>query len=298
MTKYSENFFDPTPGLLEQLVYAVIAQNLANKDYVPDVLATDFTTESVKWNVTLDAVDNKAEATLNLSMAFVTLPYARQILADREGFERRVRSFNSTSIDTIGLNHQSDYPANSFRFQNPPPYLQDFSDDANMLERRIVWMCLQIQAVESWIVRWNNCARLWLIRKYLDNETLGELYSSKSESLTELAVRRDALLEELNHPLIARFAKFTDILESETTANSFSEASSDQFETAEASQNYYNNNVVEAQNSDPGSPSNSGYISSGILESLEAQGDEPEYGGDRPDSPDNKEPESPTLPNC
>jgi hypothetical protein len=287
MTKYSETYFDPTPGLIEQLVYAVIAQRLANQNYVADVIATDFTTDSVDWNVTLDTSDNQASATLNLSMAFITLPYARQILADREGLDKRIMSYNSTSIDTIGLNHQSNYPINSYPFQKSPPYLLDFTDDANTLERRIVWICLQIQAVQSWIVRWNNCARLWMLRTYLDSVLT---WHKPVPTLVELEARRDALLEELNHSLIARFA---NSLDSELQANGLVETVDNGFENAQSAQNYYSDN-----GDDPNGGSDAGYTSQGVLSDLQSQAGDSEYGDNQPDNGSSKESESPTLPDC
>jgi hypothetical protein len=293
MTKYTTAYFDATPGMLEQLVLAVVTQKLSNASYLPSNLETDFTTDSVDWNVTLDANGSgENQATLNLSITFITSPYARQILSNREGFEQRVVSYNSNSIDGLALNRESSYPINSYPVQYLPAYLLDNDHDQNTLERRMMWLCLQIQAVQNWISRWNNLARLWQLRNYSTSVVL-----PPDMTIDQLNIKRDLLLSQLSAMVPTEFTTeysydVTPLAESALSESTYYESPGYEYPG-------YEYPGYES----PGDPANndpSSYLPSSLLDSLQSQSSE--YGSSSPDSdrPSRKEPEEnqPTLPDC
>jgi hypothetical protein len=188
MTTYPLSYFDKTPGTLEQLVLATITQSLANQDYVLAIIR-DFTTGSIEWNVTVDAVgSDNPTANLNMSLTFPTMPFDRQSLTDASSFDRRIASVNSLDIDTLSLPQKSSYPLNSYPVELPN-YLS-IVDAQNTLERRLMALIIHTRNVQNWIERWNRCASHWMLITYLSatnpRRTLGDVELERDNLLLEL----------------------------------------------------------------------------------------------------------------
>lgn len=177
MTTYPINYFDGTEGILEQLLLAVIAQKLANKEYKQGLLDTGFVENSIDYNVTLDSVENgEMVATLNLSLTFPTMPYERQILADSDDFSRRIMSVNTAHISNSFLPRKATYPQRSL---TPilPAYLNTASNE-NSLERRIFSLAYSMRNVLNWIARWNSCAQGLHIARFFTTGTIQQNFNA------------------------------------------------------------------------------------------------------------------------
>lgn len=167
MTKYNEAFTVGTDGILERLVKYVTAQWLANQNYLPNGFQTDFTKNAISLNVTGDmagdASPDSTAATSYLDIS-ITLPITRynaislsNIIGDLD-VTRRVQSINPIDVDDLVFAFEPSYPVNSFPV-NMPAYLQDFISPnyeiANMLERAILSLCIQIMKVKVFEKNWN-----------------------------------------------------------------------------------------------------------------------------------------------
>jgi hypothetical protein len=197
MTTTPINYFDKVPGTLEQLVLAVITQKLINRDYVPGLLETDFTSNAITYSVTSNSGDNNSNtANLAISLTFPTVPYARQILVDKEGFDKRVMSINSLNIDTLSLPQKHAYPLKSFPAQLPA-YLNQ-AVPQNILERRLMALCLHIRNYRNWVQRWNIIAVQWQFAKYQAHWNIDPNTFYETLPLVEIELLRDALILELS----------------------------------------------------------------------------------------------------
>lgn len=196
MTTTPLDYFDKVPGTLEQLVLGTITQKLINRDYIPSSLATDFTTNAINYAVTLDSGDNLSiDGSLSLSLTFPIIPFERQILVDKESFDLRIMSLNSLNIDTLSLPQKPDYPVKSVLAQLPEYLSLDVPQ--NILERRLMALCLHIRNYLNWIDRWNNLANYWILDVYQQTPSI-------SYPLAEIEADRDALLLELQDGIVYR----------------------------------------------------------------------------------------------
>jgi hypothetical protein len=295
MTTTQLDYFDKTPGTLEQLVLGVVTQKLINRDYVPELLRTDFTSNSVSYSVTSDSGDNGTNnANLAISITVPTVPYARQILTDKEGFDKRVMSVNSLNIDTLSLPQKPDYPIKSF-----PAQLPEYLDQAvpeNILERRLMALCLHIRNYRNWVQRWNALATQWRFVKYqahwnVNPNIIYPVYETLP--LIEIERLRDDLLLELSTRI--KFKKIVpfDIVATFPISGSVVGDPSSAQELIE----FLNNGEV----SDPANE-NQSPLSSQLLDDLyeAAQSNESNNGFSLPSSEPqfNIPDEKPTLPNC
>jgi hypothetical protein len=295
MTTTPLDYFDKVPGTLEQLVLGVITQKLINQDYLPDLLVTDFTTNAINWSVTADSGDSLSiGASLSLSLTFPTLPYERQILTDRDSFDKRIMSINALSADTLSLPQKPNYPIKSTPAKLPK-YLSEAVPE-NILERRLMALCLHIRNYLNWIERWNTVAIQWRFAKYSAhwNTNPNITYPVYDTiPLAELERQRDDLLSEL-----ASAATFKQLPSFNITAILPAIAASGNPATAKELINFFGGAEMLT---DPGNDS-SPPLSTSLLKELEdaAQGNKSnnQFSSNSPDAPTQKQPEVPTLPNC
>jgi hypothetical protein len=295
MTTTPLNYFDKVPGTIDQLVLAVITQKLINQDYVPELLRTDFTSNSVSYSVTSDSGDNGTNnASLAISITFPTLPYARQILVDREGFDKRVMSINSLNIDTLSLPQKPDYPIKSFPAQLPEYLSQSVPD--NILERRLMALCLHIRNYRNWVQRWNNLASQWQFAKYqthwnVDPNIIYSVYETLP--LIEIERLRDGLLLELTTRIKYQKILPLDVIATFPTSQPIVGNPKSAQELIQF--------LIVAESSDPANE-NQSPLSSQLLDDLfeAAKSNDSNNGFSLPNSdPQLSTPtEKPTLPNC
>ena len=291
MTTYPQSFFTPTTGILEQLTLAAIAQSIANRSFLPGNVQTDFVKNSVNIAINGDANHLSSEGALSIDLQFITFSFDRQCLISKGGLDRRIASYNSTAIDEIAITRERTYPQQSFPVINLPEYLTSDTDPNNILERRILVLCLQALAVQRWIDRWNECAKDWFNRKYLPKISNDIL---KVPSLIKIEAIRDALLLELTTGIDYDIADVKVFSDSQLGIAPATEPGTAQEETTYLSGGS-GDPLIIAENSGGG-----GYMSSGLVKQLEEALAENAlfgngniyYGGSS--SPTEK----PTLPNC
>jgi hypothetical protein len=279
MTKYTLSWLDKAPGIVEQLLLATVAQEMANRDYVPLAILTNFVSNSIQWDFTLDT-DASA---ITLNYQFVLDTFARQSMLDSPTIDRRISSINPLHIDEISLVTKSAYPQNSFPVRNLPLYLSTDNVE-NTLERRICWTLIQIAAIENWINRWNTCVINWLSRTY---DQLS--FKPQLPSLAEIEATRDNLIIELNtgiklSELFGSYG-FTPIGESPINADDVS--------GAQAELSYLSNGASDPANEVAN-------LSNGLLSQLKEQLQEynNQFGAENPEATLFSKSESPTLPDC
>jgi hypothetical protein len=279
MTKYTLSWLDRTPGIVEQLFLATIAQEMANQDYIHPAILTNFTAESVQWNLAINS-DSDANQ-IDLTYQFVLDTFARQAVLDSPTLDRRVSSVNSLHIDEISLVTKSAYPRQSFPVRNLPVYLS--TDNAeNTLERRIVYLLLQIAAIQNWIYRWNECVVNWLSRTYSELS-----FNPLLPSLAEIELTRDNLIIELNTGIklvsLPYSYGFTQATNPDVGAEDITGAQSE---------------LSYLGASDPANEVAN--LSNGLMSQLKDQLSEyaSQFGADNPEAPLFSKPESPTLPDC
>lgn len=280
MTKYTLSWLDRAPGIVEQLFLCTVAQEMANSDYIHPAILTNFVADSVRWNL---AVNSNGDNQIELTYQFVLDTFARQSILDSPTLDRRVSSINSLHIDEISLVTKPAYPQQSFPVRNLPTYLSTDNVE-NTLERRIVWILLQIAAIENWIDRWNNCTINWLARVHdiFDNKPL-------LPSLIEIELTRDNLITELNTrinlaELLVNYG-FTIVSEGSVGAEDITGAQSE----------------LEYLSQGASDPANEvANLSNGLLAQLREQLAEygNEFGNESPEATLSPKSESPTLPDC
>jgi hypothetical protein len=280
MTQYTLSWLDKVPGIVEQLFITTLAQEMANQDYIHPAILTNFTADSVQWNL---AVNSDGTNQIDLTYQFVLDTFARQAVIDSPTLDRRVSSVNSLHIDEISLVTKSAYPQQSFPVRNLPTYLSTDNVE-NTLERRIVWLLIQIAAIENWINRWNNCAINWLSRKY-DNLSVKPLLPS----LVEIELTRDNLIIELNTgiKLAELFGNYGFTVVGEGTIGT------EDIDGAQSELAYLSNGASDPANEVAN-------LSSGLLSQLKEQLTEyaNQFGDENPEATLFPKSESPTLPDC
>lgn len=281
MTKYTLSWLDRVPGIVEQLFLSTVGQEIANRDYIHPSILTNFVADSVQWNL---AVNSDGDSQIEVSYQFQLDVFARQSMLDSPTLDRRISSVNSLHIDEISLVTKSAYPQQSFPVRNLPTYLSTDNVE-NTLERRIVWLLLQIAAIENWINRWNNCTVNWLSRVY-DNLSVKPLLPS----LAEIELVRDNLIIELNTgiKLAELFGNygFTAVGEGTTIGT-------EDITGAQSESDYLSNGAIDPANEVAN-------LSDGLLSQLREQLQEysNQFGDENPEATLFSKPESPTLPDC
>jgi hypothetical protein len=281
MTKYTLSWLDKVPGIVEQLFLATLAQEIANQDYIHPAILTNFTADSVQWNLAVNYGSDINQ--IDLTYQFVLDTFARQAVLDSPTLDRRVSSVNSLHIDEISLVTKSAYPQQSFPVRNLPIYLSTDNVE-NTLERRIVWLLLQIAAIENWINRWNNCTINWLSRVY-DNLS----FKPFLPSLAEIELTRDNLIIELNTgiKLAELFGNYGFTVVGEGTIGT------EDIDGAQSELAYLSNGASDPANEVAN-------LSSGLLSQLKEQLAEyaNEFGAENPEATLFSKSESATLPDC
>jgi hypothetical protein len=167
MTAYSESIFTSVAGHVQQIALAAILQQEANRDYIPDPLATDFTRNAVSWQVVTDTAQANTESDrygyLEIS---VTMPLLNDSpLRNRNDLYQRVGTINNTDIASLSLARESTYvsvgalapdPVNP----NSVPGGTYPGTSNDTLERRLAWLLSTLLAKVQYIKRWNNWAAL------------------------------------------------------------------------------------------------------------------------------------------
>lgn len=212
MTLYSQATIAGADGLLEQLLLLVITQKLANANYVPSSLETDFTTRSVDWSLQIDTkISENGEETsagfIDISISLPILPYDNVCLESvpvDTDISRRIFSINPTNADSLYIAREPAYALNSYPAYCPA-YLDDFSavnmGKANSLERRLMSLCLQIYGYKRWEFRYNYIVGLINMRELetietplvADFPTLADLEQQRLDLVTEITTSNLAL---------------------------------------------------------------------------------------------------------
>lgn len=188
MTAYSESVFNSVAGHVQQIALAAILQQEANRDYVPDPLATDFTRNAVSWQLVTDTAQANIKSDqygyLEIS---VTMPLLNDSpLLNKNDLYQRVGTINNTDIASLSLARESNYvsvgalapdPANP----NSVPGGTYPGTSSDTLERRLAWLLSTLLAKYAYVKRWNYWAsQLWA---YCDPITVGNIVLGPDQSI-------------------------------------------------------------------------------------------------------------------
>jgi hypothetical protein len=285
MTFYPLNYFDCTSGILEQIALICMVLKVTNRQFINDAIKKDFVANSIDWGVTEDLTLGDRQAKLQLKATFEINSYFRNQLKRYSSIDRRISSFVATNVDKLGLYREQAYERRSFTVKNLPEYLRSEGTE-NILERRLCYLMLHTISIQSWINEWNELAYFWQLRKY--RPIIINLKDNIPE-LADIEARRDELLSQLQNGIPFRVYTKTGAVPSGLTA-----VDGEDFGTAESTANFY------SKNSDPsGDPSyDRGYMSSGLLNRLNSQGIDNQFGSNSSEPTANTPKEQPTLPDC
>ena len=151
MTYYDELIVSSVNGLVPQLVFCCICQEITNRRYIAESLEVDYASDSINLGIQLTN-DPLTIATLQLDISF---PIAQQSpLLNRSELAERVSSVTDLHTDNIAIAREASYPrGGDYPVPDKPTYLSGRNDT---LERRIVWLCQQIINLDSWLAEWNQ----------------------------------------------------------------------------------------------------------------------------------------------
>jgi hypothetical protein len=140
-------------GLIPQLVFCCIYQEITNRRYIAESLEVDYADGSISLGIQATN-DPLTPATLQLEISF---PIAQQSpLLRRYELAERVSSVTDLHTDNIAIAREVSYPRiGDYQVPTKPIYLSGRNDT---LERRIVWLCQQIVNLDSWLNEWNQFA--------------------------------------------------------------------------------------------------------------------------------------------
>jgi hypothetical protein len=153
MTYYDESIVSSIDGLIPQLVFCCIYQEITNRRYIAESLEVDYADGSISLGIQATN-DPLTPATLQLEISF---PIAQQSpLLRRQELAERVSSVTDLHTDNIAIAREVSYPRiGDYQVPNKPIYLSGRNDT---LERRITWLCQQIVNLDSWLNEWNQFA--------------------------------------------------------------------------------------------------------------------------------------------
>ena len=153
MTYYDESIVSSIDGLIPQLVFCCIYQEITNRRYIAESLEVDYASESINLGIQTTN-DPLIPATLQLDISF---PIAQQSpLLQRHELAERVSSVTDLHTDNIAIAREVAYPrVGDYQVPDKPIYLSGRNDT---LERRIVWLSQQIVNLDSWLAEWNQLA--------------------------------------------------------------------------------------------------------------------------------------------
>jgi hypothetical protein len=161
VTSYPESIYQSVPGHVQQVVLAAILQREANRDYIPEGLATDFTRNAVDWSVELQ---NSSDSEFGYISISVSLPLFKSPLITRSAIWQRVGTINSNDLASSELARQAAYssvlgavapnPAN-------PDSIPGASYPAGVPDTHERWLGYLLETLLArylFIKRWNNWA--------------------------------------------------------------------------------------------------------------------------------------------
>ncbi len=192
MTYYDESIVSSIDGLIPQLVFCCIYQEITNRRYIAQSLEVDYASESINLGIQTTN-DPLTPATLQLDISF---PIAQQSpLLRRYELAERVSSVTDLHTDNIAIAREVSYLRFSdYKVPTKPTYLSGRNDT---LERRIVWLCQQIINLNSWLGEWNQFASIC-------EATLNNVNSSNNATVAQHAGFIVRALKKINTPFMFR----------------------------------------------------------------------------------------------
>jgi hypothetical protein len=155
MTKYALDYFDSTPGKLEQLVLACITQEEINRYFLKTnntgTVLTDGTANSVTYG---KQINNDGSCALGISIALSVAGISP--LLDRVDIAARIESVNPLSTSDVGVARPGAFISASYPINTAIPSYLTLDTVENTLEKRIAWLILDIHALLSWVREWQN----------------------------------------------------------------------------------------------------------------------------------------------
>jgi hypothetical protein len=191
MTYYDESIVSSIEGLIPQLVFCCIYQEITNRRYIAESLEVDYASDSINLGIQVTN-DPLTPATLQLDISF---PIAQQSpLLNRHELAERVSSVTDLHTDNIAIAREISYPRiGDYPVPDKPLYLSGRNDT---LERRIVWLSQQIISLDSWLAEWNQLA---LICDYVLTATT---YANNQQHLVEQSIYMVRALRTLGIPFM------------------------------------------------------------------------------------------------
>jgi hypothetical protein len=215
MTYYDESIVSSINGLVPQLVFCCIIQEITNRRYIAESLEVDYATDSI--NLGIQATnDPLTPASLQLDISF---PIAQQSpLLRRHELAERVSSVTDLHTDNIAIAREISYPRiGDYPVPDKPTYL---SGRNNTLERRIVWLCQQIINLDSWLAEWNQLALIYeftIVNVKPNNNTVSQHAGFIVRALRTLAMPFMLLPDTIALDDESAITAYTDYLISQLT---------------------------------------------------------------------------------
>jgi hypothetical protein len=155
MTKYAQDYFDSTPGKLEQLVLACVTQEEINSYFLrtnnTGSILTDATANSVTYG---KQINDDGNCALGISIALSVAGISP--LLDRVDLAARIESVNPLSTSDVGVARPTAFISTSHPVNSLIPDYLTLDTVQNTLEKRIAWLVLDIHALLSWVREWRN----------------------------------------------------------------------------------------------------------------------------------------------
>jgi hypothetical protein len=155
MTKYAQDYFDSTPGKLEQLVLACVTQEEINSYFLrtnnTGSILTDGTANSVTYG---KQINDDGSCALGISIALSVAGISP--LLDRVDLAARIESVNPLSTSDVGVARSAAFLSTSHPVNSLIPDYLTLDTVGNTLEKRIAWLVLDIHALLSWVREWRN----------------------------------------------------------------------------------------------------------------------------------------------
>ncbi len=151
MTAYPESQLSIVSGLIPQIVLACTYQQICNRKYEARGIKIDFATGSIRQGVAMTD-DPKDIPVLRLN---ISMPIDQQSgLLKKTDLAERIESVTDIDLGNVSVGREVAYiRLNDFPVPAKPVFLRAEFDT---LERRIIWMCLQLTNLKSWILEWNQ----------------------------------------------------------------------------------------------------------------------------------------------
>jgi hypothetical protein len=160
MTIYSEGQLSITKGLIAQIVLACTYQQICNRKYEARGVRKDFATGSIGQGI---AATSEPEEIPTLRLD-ISMPIDQQSgLLQKTNLAERIESITDIDLDNVSVGREIAYiRPNDFPTPSKPSFMIGQFDT---LERRIIWMCLQLVNLKSWVTEWNQYYRIVLLHR-------------------------------------------------------------------------------------------------------------------------------------